>query len=297
MVSKVMSKGLAIRELTLEESFGESLTNVQCMSIHSRRDVWVATLMCAQYLESAVDSIVVRDDDFRPIGIVGGYDLLDHLRKNPTRDSQYKAKVEEIMFRDLPKTKKETKLKDLIDFWKRSGRAFAIIPNEYGDYSLLSARRMLEVGTRCKTDISISSMPKKKIVTFKADESLEQVLNTMYENRTRKLLLQNSNQYISDRLILQGISRMLNLETDVDDFLHIPIDKFDTEEVKVIKDDLECDRLCSVMNRMEHPYVMYGDTVITPWDICLTLLSEKLTTPLEEFQKEMSCPHCGKPID
>lgn len=108
MVSNVMGKGLAIRELTLEESFGDSLTDMQCqcMNIHYRRDVWVATLMCAQYLESAVDSIVVRDDDFRPIGIVGGYDLLDHLRKNPTRDSQYKAKVEEIMFRDIPKTKK-----------------------------------------------------------------------------------------------------------------------------------------------------------------------------------------------
>lgn len=296
MVSKVMDKELAIRELTLEESFGDSLTNVPCTSIHYRRDVWVATLMCAQYLESTVDSIVVRDDDFRPIGIVGGYDVLNHLRKNPTRDSQYKAKVEEIMFRDLPKTEKETKLKDLIDFWKVSGRAFAIIDNEYGDYSLVSARRMLEVCIRCKTDISISSMPKKKIVTFKGDESLEQVLNAMYENKTRKLLLQNSNQYISDRLILQGISRMLNLETDVDDFLHIPINKFDTEEVTIIKDDLECDSLCSVMIRMEHPYIMYGDTVITPWDICLTLLSEKLTTPLEEFQKKMLCPHCGKPL-
>jgi CBS domain-containing protein len=297
MVSKVTGKGVTIRDMTLEESFGNSLTDVQCINIDNSRGVWIATLMCTQYLESTIDSIVVRDDDFRPIGIVGGYDLLDHLRRNPTRDSQYKAKVEEIMFRDIPKTEKETKLKDLINSWKRSGRAFAIIHNEYGDYSPVSARRMLEVGTRCKTDISISSMPKKKIVTFKVDEPLEQVLNTMYENKTRKLLLQDSNQYISDRLILGGISRMLNLETDIDDLLHIPINKFDTEEVKVIKDDLKFDRLCSVMDRMEHPFVMYDDTVITPWDVCLTLLSEKLATPLEEFQEQMSCPNCGKPID
>lgn len=201
------------------------------------------------------------------------------------------------MFRDLPTFERKTKLRDLIDFWQKSGRAFAIIPNEYGDYSPISARRMLEVGTRCKTDISISSMPKKKIVTFKGDESLSQVINRMYENKTRKLILQNSNQYISDRLILGGISRMLNLETDIDNFLDIPISKFDTEEAKAIKDDLKFEHLCSIMNKMERPYIMYKDTVATPWDACLTLLSEKLTAPLgKEFQEKRLCPHCGKPI-
>jgi hypothetical protein len=157
---------------------------------------------------------------------------------------------------------------------------------------------MLEVGTKCRTDISVSSMPKKKIVTFKGDEPLRQLLHLMYENKTRKLILQNSDQYISDRLILGGISRMLNLETDVDNFLDVPVNKFDTEEVKVIKDDLKFDHLCSIMNKMEHPYIKYKDTVVTPWDVCFTLLSEKLMAPLgEEFQEKTSCPHCGKPID
>lgn len=297
MDSKVMSKGQRVRELTLEEAFDGSLTNMQCINIDGRRHVWVAALMCAQYLESAVDSIVVRDDSFKPIGIVGGYDLLDHLRKNPTRDSQYKTNVDAVMFRDLPKFEKKRTLKDLIDFWKRSGRAFAIVPNEYGDYSPVSARRMLEVGARCKTDISISSMPKKKIVKFKGDESLGQVLNLMFENKTRKLLLQDSNRYISDRLILGGISRMLNLETDVDEFLDIPISKFDTDEATVVKDDLKFEHLCSIMNKMERPYIMYKDTVATPWDVCLTLLSEKLTAPLgKEFHEKRLCPHCGKLI-
>lgn len=45
-----MSEGQTIRELTLEEAFYGSLTNVQCVNIDSGRNVWVATLMCAQYL-------------------------------------------------------------------------------------------------------------------------------------------------------------------------------------------------------------------------------------------------------
>lgn len=292
-----MSKGQMVRDLTLQEAFDGSLTKTQCINIDGSRDVWVATLMCAQYLESAVDSIVVRDDNFKPIGMVGGYELLHHLQNRPMKDAQYKTTIEEVMSKDIPKFEKKMKLKDLIGFWESSGRAFAIIPNEYGDYTPVSARRMLEVGARCKSDIFVSSMPKKKIVTFKGDESLGEVLNLMFENKTRKLLLQDSNRYISDRLILGGISRMLNLETDVDDFLVISISKFDTEEAKVAKDDLKFENLCSIMNKMERPYIMYKDTVVTPWDVCLTLISEKLTAPLgEEIQEKRLCPHCGKLI-
>jgi hypothetical protein len=35
-----------------------------CVNIDEGGEIWVATLMCAQYLESAVDSIIVRDRGF-----------------------------------------------------------------------------------------------------------------------------------------------------------------------------------------------------------------------------------------
>jgi predicted transcriptional regulator len=251
--------------------------------------------MCAQYLESAVDSIVIRDDQFKPIGIVGGYDLLDHLRKNPTRDFQYKTNVQQVMFTELPEIEKNTKLKDLIEFWKRTGRAFALIPNEYGDYSPVSARRMLDIGMRCKTAISISSMPRKEIITYKGEESLGQLLDLMYKNKTRKLLLENSDRYISDRLILGDISRMLNLESVVNDFLSVPVNKLQTEQVQTITEDIRFNRLCSLMDKMEHPYVRYKDTLVTPWDVCLMLLTKDLIAPLEpEYKEGAICPHCGK---
>src|SRR3989337_1450263 len=72
----------SISELTLEEIFPDTLTDTSCVYIDKEREVWVATEMCAQHLESTIDAIVVRDKG-KPIGIVGGYDLLDHLRKNP----------------------------------------------------------------------------------------------------------------------------------------------------------------------------------------------------------------------
>jgi CBS domain-containing protein len=287
-----------VAELTLEELFPKTLTDTVCINIHKVREVWVATLMCAQYLESTVDSIIVRDEDFKPIGIVGGYDLLYHLRKNPTRNSQYQTKVEEIMLKDFTQVENKTKFRDLMEIWKNSRRAFAIIINEFGDCSTVSARRMIGVGTRCKTDISLSSMPKKKIINFSQEDPLSKILDLMYENKTRKLILENSNQFISDRLILGEIAKILRFQTDIDNFLDIPASQFKLENAKVITEDLNFDQLCSIMEGLDHPYVVYKDTVVTPWDICVTLLSEDLTVPLDMgYPAIRICPQCGKYVD
>lgn len=285
-----------ISELTLNKLFPRSLMDSPCVYIDKERDVWVATEMCAQYLESVVDSIVVVDGDGIPVGIVGGYDLLDNIRKHPTRDFQYNTKVEEIMFTDVPEVETETKLKDLIKKWQNTRRAFAILGNESDGYSAISARKMLEIGAKCQTDISASSMPKKKIITFASDDTLGNIINRMFEHKTRKLVLENSNQFISDRLILDEISRILKFQKDVENFWDIPASRLKFGYVREIKDDLSLDSLCLMMEKMEHPYVMYKDIAISPWDVCVALLSENLKGPLGVAHHK-KCPHCGKDID
>lgn len=293
-------------ELSLEELFGKTLTDTSCIYIDKGREVWVATEMCAQYLESAVDSIVIRDESGQPVGIVGGYDLLDHLRKNPTRESQYLTKVEDIMFRDLPQIQRETKLGDLIGNWKNSRRAFAYLPNESGDYSPISARKMLEIGMRYRFDAAISSMPRTKtMVSFQRYDTLGNILDLMFENKTRKVILQDSNQFISDRLILGEVSRVMKFQENFEYFLDLPVKQITLGYAREINEDVSLSRLCSMMDKMDHPYIVYkGDTVITPWDVCLALQSESLTEPLGpvvEYPNQRvirrSCPHCGKEIE
>ncbi|MEM3171909.1 MAG: CBS domain-containing protein [Candidatus Nitrosotenuis sp.] len=280
--------------MTLEELFPETLTDTSCVYIDKEREVWVATEMCAQYLESVVDSIVVVNSDGIPLGIVGGYDLLDNLRNNPTRAFQYGARVEDIMFGGVPEVDKTTKLKDLISQWQSTRRAFAILATESNSYSPISARKMLEVGARCKTDIQASSLPKKKAITFKPDDTLGKIIDLMFEHKTRKLLLENSNQFISDRLILGEISRILKFQNDVENFLDVPANQLKLEYVKTTG-DVPFDYLCSIMGQMDHPFVMYNETPISPWDICLMLVSESMRSPLRaSFQKR--CPHCSKEI-
>jgi predicted transcriptional regulator len=285
-----------ISELTLQELFGKTLTDTSCVYIDKEREVWVATEMCAQYLESTIDAILVRDDS-KPVGIVGGYDLLDHMRKNPTRDFQYTTQVGEIMFQNLPMIDRNTRFGDLMQEWKESRRAFAYLHNESGDYSPISARKMLEVGMRSASGTNISSMPKKKLVTFSKDDSLGRILDLMYENKTRKLILENSNQFISDRLILGDISRILKFQANFEYFLDIPASQLKMEYLRVIREDTELARLCSIMDKMDHPYVLYKDAVVTPWDVCLALESEYLIEPLQEAYARRTCPNCGHDLD
>jgi predicted transcriptional regulator len=290
----VVSNAESISELTLDKMLSSSLTDTPCVYLNQEREVWVATEMCVQYLESSIDSIVVRNDELTPVGIVGGYDLLNHIRKNPTRDFQYDHKVKEIMFEDLPIVEKETRFKDLMERWKSSRRAFAITPNSFQGYSPVSARKMLDVGIRCQSNLSISSMPKKSIVTFGLDDSLGEIIDLMFKHNTRKLMLEYSNQFISDRIILEEISKMLKFQHDVENFLEIPVSQIELEEVLVLKENLNLNKLCLMMYKMEHPYVIYKDVSVSPWDICLTLLSDDVTTRSEDSKK--TCPHCGGDI-
>jgi hypothetical protein len=287
----VVSNVESISELTLGEMLSDSLTDTPCVYLNQEREVWVATEMCVQYLESTVDSIVIRNDDLTPVGIVGGYDLLNNIRKNPTRDFQYENKVSEIMYEELPIVEKETRFKDLMEKWKTSRRAFAITPNAFQGYSPISARKMLDVGIKCQSNISISSMPKKNIITFGLDDSLGKVIDLMFEHNTRKLLLEYSNQFISDRIILEEISKLLKFNPDVENFLDIPVSQIELQEVTVLKKDVNLNQICLMLYRMDHPYLIYKDISVSPWDVCLTLLSDDVAQRSAESKK--ACPHCG----
>ena len=286
-----------ISELTLEQIFSHSLTDTPCVYLNKEREVYIATEMCELYLESLVDSIVIRDDNHKPLGLIGGYDLLNSIRANPTRNFQYETKVKEVMSKNLLIVEKETTFQELMEKWTASRRAFAIIPNAFQGYSPISARKMLEVGIKSKINISISSMPKKKMVTFQPDDSLSKIVDLMFEHNTRKLLLEYSNQFISDRVILKEITKLLKFHPDVDNLLDIPINQVELENVTVILEDLGFNQLCTKMYEMDHPYVVYKDISVTPWDICNVLMSERIAESYEmESSEKIVCPHCGKTI-
>ncbi len=267
---------IPISELSLESLFGDSLTASLCVNIEKGTETWVATGMLVQELESFTDSVVVREND-KPIGIVGGKDIIVPLVDNPNSSLFYDTKVEDVMEKRFPTVTKKSKLKELINYWKQTRRAFAAVPNEFSDYSALSAKKLLGIGMRVNTEISISQLPKKKLITFDKKDTIGDVLYFMLEINARRLVLVDSNKFINDRIILQKITDELKCLKETENFMDMPTSEFNLEEAKNVTDDLTIQEISKIMYKMEHPSVLFQDQIITPWDICLILLSDNIT--------------------
>ncbi len=268
--------GLPISEKTLKELLPETHDYSLCITIEKDRKVWVVTGMLVQYLESATDSISVKEGE-EIVGTIGGREILDNLLKNPTRELFYNTLVEDIMETKPLRISSDMKYKDLISKWKDRGRAYAVLNNRWGHYSAISAKKILEIALRCKANVAITDLEKKPIITFKPDDSLGDVIRSMFKNKTRKILLENSNKYINDRMIIENISEKQGYLKNIDNFLDLPASTIDFEEARLIFNDLKINEVSAMMYDMEHPYVIYQDMLVTPWDVCMALLSENIT--------------------
>ena len=139
-------------------------------------------------------------------------------------------------------------------------------------YSAVSVRKILEIAIRYESNKRISEMPQKKIITFNRNDTIGEILKSMFENKTRKLILENSNQFVSDRIIIGIIAQDKNYLRGIDDFLNHKINPSRLADAKEISQDLKIPEVSKIMFGMLHPYIIYKDQVITPWDLCMTLV-------------------------
>ena len=265
-----MSKSSSIiSALPLSELLENSLTSTPCVNVRKNAKVRVVAGMLVQYLESFTDSVVVRDDT-KPIGVIGGREIIQGVYKNPSSDFFEMKFVEDIADNRLNVVTSETSLRELISFWKEVGRAFAIINVGNDDYSVVSARKLLEIGMNSDSVFHISEIPKKKIVTCDNDSNFGDVMKLMLENKTRKILLEGTNQFINDRIIIETIEKF-DFLLGRENFLEVPIDIVTLEEAKVISQDMNLSEISKIMYDMSQPLVIHEDRVISPWDICMAL--------------------------
>jgi hypothetical protein len=170
----------------------------------------------------------------------------------------------------------KTNLGELLTTWMKARRAFSIIPNNLGGYSAISGRKLLEIGANCVTDLTVSELPKKEVATFEKDSTIKDIISLMLEKNTRKLLLKDTNYFISDRLIIQSIAQEYDFFRNVKFLERRFEESFKLEEVKKISKDVNLADISKSMYAMVHPYVIYEDQVITPWDVCMALQSDRI---------------------
>jgi len=264
-----------IADRMLRDLMPMSLYSIPCVSIQRQANIEEAVGLLIPYLESMADSLIVTGDNNEPIGIVGGREIIEKVLANPSR-SVFEGEVEKIMSNVVTSVSGTSTVRSTMQDWQKTGRAFSLIPNSIGGFSVISARKMLEVGKIAMTDMRISELPKKKIHSFSTDSTINEIINTMLKNKTRKLVLENTNQFISDRIIIEKIASDLNYLKNTNNFLEMPVTGFGLEYAKVITKDIMVNEISSIMFGMQHPYAVFRDQVISPWDICLALLSDRM---------------------
>ena len=266
-------KNRPVSSYSLEELLPNSLFSSPAVSIRTTDTVGDAASLLAHHLEYFTSTLVVTKDDL-PVGMIGGADMLDAILKNLSFSD--KTLVGEIMNQNLIVITKQTRLADLIKKWLQTRKAFAILPNQYQGYSAISAHKLLEIGIMCKTSMSVSNIPKKRVITFSRDDTIREIITSMFENKTRKLILENTSLFVSDRIITEKITKEPKHLQNIHEFLDMKIDISKLESAKMVSDDLGIPEACKIMYDMQHPYLMTTEQVISPWDITMILCSDDL---------------------
>ena len=259
---------------SLSELLPDSLYKSPAVSIRLTDTVGEAATLLSHYLESFTDSLVVIKDE-KPVGVIGGIELLDGVLKNPTSDFFDNTSVGKMMNEKLTIITKQTKLSDLLKQWQETRRAFAIISNPYSGFSAISARKMLEIAIMYGDVMTISEIPKKRAVTFNNNYTVRDIITSMFENKTRKLILEQTSSFISDRIIIEKIVRDLNHLHNIKGFLDMKASIFKLENAKVISENSSIQDASKIMYEMLSPYLMANDQAISPWDVVMSLKSEK----------------------
>jgi len=267
---------VSIHNQTLNDLLPLSLRSTPAVSIRKENKMWVATCMLMHYLESFTDSLVVTEGDEKPIGVIGGREIIENIFKNTSSDFFDKTTVEQVTDKNLIILSEKTKLVELLETWKQSRRAFSIIPNSLGGYSAISGRKLLEIGANCITDITISELPKKEVITFNRTDTMKDIISLMLQNNTRKLILKNTNMFISDRLIIQTIAQKFDFFRNVKFLDQMFVESCNLEEAKRISEDMNLVEVSKMMYGMIHPYIIFQDQVITTLDICMALQSDRI---------------------
>ncbi|MDH3780838.1 MAG: CBS domain-containing protein [Nitrosopumilus sp.] len=258
-----------ISKRPLSDLLQNSLTSTPCVNVRKNAKVKVVTGMLVQYLETFTDSVVVRDGT-RPIGVIGGREIIQGVYKNPSSDFFEMKQVGDIADNRLNVVTADTSLEELISIWKNAKRAFAIIDMGNDDYSVISVKKLLEIGIDNNIESRMSEIPKRKIVTFDKDATFGDIMKLMLENKTRKILLEGTNQFINDRIIIESIEKFDYLLGN-DNFLDIPVSVVSLDEAKTVSEDLNLTEISKIMYDMSQPLVLHEDRVVSPWDVCMAL--------------------------
>ncbi|MGI0018818.1 MAG: hypothetical protein ACREA1_08915 [Nitrosotalea sp.] len=261
--------GKDLNHCTIEEILPHLLVCSSMATIESKEKVWVATSMLVRFLATHTNNLVAMESD-KPVGMIGSKEILQGLYSNPTHSFFSEQTVHEIMTSELEKVSPKMRVYDLLKKMNGMGRDFALIQTTDGEFSTISARRLLEVGILCDTRIKVADMPSKKVVTFQKEDSVGFVISEMLRNHTDVVILEHTPLFVTPQTIFEKISD-LNYLDGVDNFLDSKVSALNLKTGRIISDNITVPEMCKIMLGMKNAFVMTQNNVLTPWDLITTL--------------------------
>ena len=262
-------KNLRLGKCTIEDIMPHLLIYSSLATIDSKEKMWIATSMLVRLLESFTNNLVVMESEI-PIGMLGSQEVLHGLYHEPVSEFFSKRTVKNVMSKDLCVIFPNTKVSDMLNAMKKSGRDFALVQNQEGEFSTISARRLLEVGMLCDTQMKVSDMPPKKITTFTKNDTITTIIEKMLTHRTDVLILENTPLFINSQTILEKTSELNYLEA-TDEFLEAKASSLNLRNGRIIPDNTTIPEVCKIMLGMKHSFIMTQNNVVTPWDLISVL--------------------------
>ncbi|MDE1877895.1 MAG: CBS domain-containing protein [Thaumarchaeota archaeon] len=261
--------GKDLNHCTIEEILPHLLICSSMATIESKEKVWVATSMLVRFLATHTNNLVVMEND-TPVGMVGSREVLQGLYSNPNHAFFSEQAVNNIMNRDLEMVSAKMRVYDLLKRMNDIRRDFALVQTTDGEFSTISARRLLEVGILCDTRIKVADIPSKKVVTFQKEDSIGFLIGEMLRNNTDVVILEKTPLFVTPQMIFEKISELNYLE-DVDDFLDSKASILNLKNGRIISDNITVPEMCKIMLGMKNAFVMTQNNVLTPWDVITTL--------------------------
>lgn len=255
-----------LRDCVLGDILPYAQKRVNVVSCTTSEKVWFVTTLLNKYLESYADCIVVTVSG-KFVGLIDGREWVKNLIKEPTREffSLYSSEI--MSPEQVLQVNVDTKLLHVLENWKKIRRAVAVIEdNNKSIYAPISLRNILEIISLSRTDMKVSDIHKKKIISINNHEKIIDVLSKMLQNKIRRLLVEETQKFISDRIVINNIINKFNFLRESD--LHgKTVADFECEEIPKLSENMSLVELSRRLIIQKYPCVMYDDNIITPWDV------------------------------
>lgn len=260
--SLLNGEDISLNICSFEEVLPYSILSNPISTISTHDNIWIAAAMLAR-ISDATNNLVVIEDGF-PIGTIDAKQIVSGLQKNPTA-KYFEKSVSKIMSPDFYIDSRNVNISSILKRMNKTKNFFTVIENDKANFSQFSIKQVLEVGSLCRSDITVSDIPGRKIRTFDRDERINDVIRRLENEPIGLLALKDDIAFISYEVLLEKIKELNTPQNDK--IFDLSASTLKTITPTLISEKLSLAEICKVMLSLRYPYVMTQDQIITPEDI------------------------------